>query len=192
MLGLLTAISLALVLARSAVTRADWTTMMAWNIALAWLPVAFAWLARTSRVWWIPWLAFLPNAPYLTTELVHLHPGPAFWLDALVIAAVGVLGLALGVVALEPPHAAIERRFGSVAGWTFVVGITLVSGFGMYLGRVRRWNSWDLATNPMATIGDAIGRLGDPRALAITAAAFALYLSAYAITRGETRAWSSS
>src|SRR4051812_33696329 len=58
---------------------------LAWNLFLAWLPYFFALrlaLAepRTgaqgvgSVVLAVLWLLFFPNAPYLITDLIHLHP----------------------------------------------------------------------------------------------------------------------
>src|SRR5690242_14860019 len=60
-------------------------TFLYWNLFLAWLPFA---AARTTQVldrrgWSRPgllvvgvfWLAFLPNAPYLVTDPVHLAIG---------------------------------------------------------------------------------------------------------------------
>ena len=188
----LTAACVLLVAARTALARDAWVLSVLWNIVLAWLPVGFAWLARGRRLWWIPWLAFLPNSLYLVTSLVHLHRGPHFSLDAALFGLTALLGLGLGIAALAPAHAAIERRFGLTAGWAFVVCVTLVSGFGVYLGRVRRWNSWDLITHPGPTITDALARLGDAHALALTIAAFAVYLAAYTVVPRETRMRSSS
>ena len=188
----LTGACVLLVLARTALARDDWVLSVLWNIVLAWMPLGFARLAGRRRLWWIPWLAFLPNSLYLVTSLVHLHRGPHFSLDAALFGLTALLGLGLGIAALAPAHAAIERRFGISIGWAFVVAATLVSGFGVYLGRVRRWNSWDLVTHPGATLTDALARLGDGHAVALTFAAFAVYLAAYAVVPRETRMRSSS
>ena len=55
-----------------------------WNLFLAWLPVGLAFGVRLAAdrkmgprwfawVLGIAWLLFLPNAPYLLTDLVHLR-----------------------------------------------------------------------------------------------------------------------
>ena len=54
------------------------TRFLIWNLFLAWIPVFFAagFAVVHRRVWLVPlglgWLAFLPNSPYLVTDLVHL------------------------------------------------------------------------------------------------------------------------
>jgi hypothetical protein len=58
-------------------------TFLVWNLFLAWLPFTFALLAYQlrQRIWLVLplsglWLLFLPNAPYLITDLIHLrHSG---------------------------------------------------------------------------------------------------------------------
>ena len=56
---------------------------LVWNLFLAWVPLFFALTAvclahtRPQRRWWFfsaaaAWLLFLPNAPYIFTDLVHL------------------------------------------------------------------------------------------------------------------------
>ncbi len=53
---------------------------MTWNLFLAFIPLALSvWLFRFRRgsswLWWLGFLvfyAFLPNAPYLLTDVIHL------------------------------------------------------------------------------------------------------------------------
>ena len=61
------------------------TRFFVWNLTLACIPVLFAagFVAVRRRIWLIPlglgWLAFLPNAPYLVTDLVHLGSDVESW-----------------------------------------------------------------------------------------------------------------
>ena len=51
-----------------------------WNLFLAFIPLALSfWLFRRGKsrsfVWWlglVVFLAFLPNAPYILTDIIHL------------------------------------------------------------------------------------------------------------------------
>ena len=61
------------------------TKFLVWNLVLAWMPMVFAvaFDLVERRLWLLPlglgWLAFLPNAPYLVTDLVHLGEGYELW-----------------------------------------------------------------------------------------------------------------
>src|SRR5262245_13804939 len=69
------------------------------NLGLAWLPAVAALAAyalargRSPSVLGLlvacaaVWLLFLPNAPYLVTDLVHLQPRPGvpFWYDVILL-----------------------------------------------------------------------------------------------------------
>src|SRR5690349_15405953 len=66
---------------------------LVWNLILAIVPlVASTLLVRAERLrshalvrsWWVLiWILFLPNAPYILTDFVHLHPRPPapLWFD---------------------------------------------------------------------------------------------------------------
>ncbi|UQE76924.1 DUF1361 domain-containing protein [Gordonia sp. PP30] len=75
-----------------------------WNLFLAWIPLAFAlaFAVVRRRIWLLPlgllWLAFLPNAPYLITDLVHLREGYDLWRHVLQYGVAAWTGIMLGVV----------------------------------------------------------------------------------------------
>jgi uncharacterized membrane protein len=58
--------------------------------------------------------------------------------------------------------------------------VLALSGFGIYLGRFERWNSWDVVRDPLSLAGDLAVGLSDPldypRALGVTVA-FGAFLS---------------
>jgi len=135
----------------------DWLT---YNLLLAWLPCVFAFLAvRTrGRMVLLPaalWLAFLPNSPYLVTDLIHVgEEGGNVLFDAAVIGAAAVLGLVLGGLSLALMQARVAATAGSRAGWLFAYGILALAGLGVYIGRVLRWNSWDAFVRPLEIVSD--------------------------------------
>ena len=185
----------AAVLATSALATAMWLArwhhaglelwFLPWNLFLAWVP----WLAARglsgarSRLAAIAlgavWLLFLPNAPYLVTDLVHLRPRPPAPLsyDVLMFASFALAGCALGWGSIELVHARIARAYGRASAAAAVVLVAFLTGFGVYLGRFLRWNSWDLLARPGAVVSDALGALADPRALGFTAL-FAAFVGA--------------
>ena len=81
-------------------------------------------------------------------------------------------GLILGFTSLWMVQSVVERRRGAVAGWIVVLGTFFASGFGIYLGRFLRWNSWDVVTAPWLLFNDilimAANPLDHPRTLAVT------------------------
>ena len=132
------------------------TWFFVWNLMLAWIPVFFAagFAFVRRRIWLIPlglgWLAFLPNAPYLVTDLVHLGSGGELWRHVMQYGVAAWTGVTLGVVSMHLVCRRIEREFGAVAGWTAVVVSVGLCAIGVVIGRFQRWNSWDLMTQPGA------------------------------------------
>jgi uncharacterized membrane protein len=85
---------------------------MAWNLFLAAVPAVAAWLfaramGRDSSTiekvgWFLVWLIFLPNAPYIITDFVHLTPRPGipFWYDTALLVSCAGTGLLLGYTSI--------------------------------------------------------------------------------------------
>lgn len=102
------------------------------------------------------WLLFLPNAPYILTDVIHLEEsrGMPQWYDlALILSSAGA-GLFFCYLSLLDVQRFIARRFGARRGWLVAASSLLLCGFGIYLGRFLRWNSWDLLTHPGALLSN--------------------------------------
>jgi uncharacterized membrane protein len=155
-------VSVALVAAKIVLARKLFFGFLVWNLFLAWVPLVFALLAcdqyrqasrSTGRFIALSaaWLLFFPNAPYIFTDLIHLT-GPAhwhYWVDMMLILACAVTGLVIGFVSLYLMQGLVRRRFGWFAGWLFSAVVAGLSGFGIYLGRILRLNSWDVVLRPL-------------------------------------------
>lgn len=130
------------------------TRFLVWNLFLAWLPLVLALLfgavrrSTTLLLVGACWLAFLPNAPYLVTDLIHLSGHDNLWRHVLQFGFAAWTGTLLGVVSLRFVHVEVERRFGSIAGWSLAAISTGLCAVGVVIGRFQRWNSWDLVTSP--------------------------------------------
>jgi uncharacterized membrane protein len=168
-----------------------------WNLILAWIPLLLALLVYDRYRRGTPllvlapalalWLLFLPNAPYIVTDFVHLSarsPAP-LWLDGVELSAFAWTGMLLGFVSLYLVHAVARHRFGPAPSWVGVLGVLGLVGVGVYLGRVKRWNSWDLLTQPGARLTQLHAHLDDPaslsRAAAISLAVTCLLAAAYLV-----------
>ena len=143
-----------------------------WNLFLAALPLLWSSafqsaVARRRWIWasiaFVLWILFFPNAPYLLTDLIHLNHNPFIpqWYSLAMLLSCAATGTLIGYVSLMDVHAAIERRFGLYAGWLLALGSLLLCGFGIYLGRFLRWNSWDALTRPMLFVRTVVGQFID-------------------------------
>jgi uncharacterized membrane protein len=114
--------------------------------------------------WFVVWIVFLPNAPYIITDFVHLttRPGIPFWYDTALLVSCAGTGLLLGYTSIADVQLVIARRFSPLVGWLLVVAVVLLSGFGIYLGRFLRWNSWDTLTSPRQLSLEITDRLLNP------------------------------
>jgi uncharacterized membrane protein len=137
------------------------------------------------------WLLFLPNAPYVLTDLQHYEDSSvvAGWYDGLMLGSFVATGILLGLVSLYIMHSVIARWIGDAASWLVIFAVMPLCGFGIYVGRVLRWNSWDAVVAPGTLIADLDRVARDPlmrsEAFAMTVgfgAFFAIaYIALYAI-----------
>jgi uncharacterized membrane protein len=128
-----------------------------WNLFLAWIPYIISSNfikkdMRTSRfiLFFILWLLFFPNAPYLVTDVLHIagRLSPLLWYDSLLFFFFGWIGLLLGMLSLFHIHQYLKARWTHLISELVVFAICCISSFGIYLGRFERWNSWDIFVNP--------------------------------------------
>ena len=148
-------------------------SFLTWNLFLAWIPCLAALLferlqaAGASRwallIWFGIWLAFLPNAPYIVTDFIHLEPRPPIpvWYDMVLLFSYACTGMALGVFSLYEVHQALRRQFSGKIAHLIIFGASGLAGFGVWLGRFLRWNSWDILTNPAGLLRDILQTLAN-------------------------------
>jgi uncharacterized membrane protein len=176
---------------------------MLWNLFLAWIPVAAAVAvydgqrrgARLTHL--LPlaaiWLLFLPNAPYLLTDFVHLgsRDDAPLWFDIVLFGSFAWTGMLLGFLSIFLMQGIVRRKYGWIWGWVLVAASLTLSSFGIYLGRSLGWNSWDFLVRPGALLADIWARITDPLAyprgvgmtVALTLVLTTGYLTVYAFAR---------
>jgi len=153
------------------------------NLVLACVPLFLSTVLRIASHWRLHWtiqlaflslwLLFLPNAPYILTDILHLtraSDAPAWYDLALLLSCAGT-GLLVGYLSLIDVQAIVARSFGSALGWIFAMVSLGLSGFALYLGRFLRWNSWDVLLEPsrvFGILGAAINPGAHAKALAVT------------------------
>ena len=132
-LAILSLFVVAMIVFRIFYTRTPEHIAIAWNLLLAWIPFALALIvydrARSGlstpalAAVGVLWLLFLPNAPYIVTDLKHVGRGggvPVLY-DVLLLSAAAWTGLLLGLTSLFLMHAVARRGFGT----SFASGQTL-------------------------------------------------------------------
>jgi uncharacterized membrane protein len=195
----------ALLLYRSVETHHDDYDFLAWNLFLAWVPFIAALtlydadrrgLPRAMRAALaVTWLLFLPNAPYIVTDLLHVGvlEGAPIWFDALLVSSFAGTGLLLGFGSLLLVQSVVTRSAGATWGWLMLAPALGLCAVGIVLGRVFRFNSWDALVRPGALLRTIAEHATDPTALvggaalvmALTASLAAGYFVLYAFARPD-------
>jgi uncharacterized membrane protein len=193
------ALAVGLLVARSLMLGEIADRFLVWNLILAWMPYLMALWAESAarRTWWraiLPgtlWLLFLPNAPYIMTDFVHLE-GLDFvwWYNIGMLLAFAWAGCMLGVASLYMMQRMVRERAGVAASWAFVLASSALCGLGIYFGRFLRWNSWDVLFSPRGLAHELLGVLGDPAhypQLIGVSGLFACFMALGAITLAAVR-----
>jgi uncharacterized membrane protein len=91
------------------------------------------------------WLLFLPNAPYIITDMVHLYQRPPvpYWYDMLLVLLSALNGLIIGFVSISQIETIVKKYTTSMNLNILRVLIILAMSYGVYVGRYLRFNSWD-------------------------------------------------
>jgi uncharacterized membrane protein len=159
-----------------------------WNLFLAWLPCWFINLHKRARTPVAKGIVisltilFLPNAPYILTDLFHLTKNLAapMWFDLLLILSFAVLGMAFFILAFKQLMLVLSELIKSSRNIYIVKYLILLStGYGIYLGRYLRFNSWDVISNPFELVMQIFQSLFDPACFKETFAvtfAFSIFL----------------
>ena len=138
-----------------------------WNLILAVVPllisiVIYLWV-RWRKKWDIlslpaalVWLVFLPNACYMVTDLIHLQGssligGNGIYLQSmhgwirLIFTTAGIfLALVDGLFSTSLIHQNVKFRKNPVFNWIWMITVSLLVGYGVYIGRFLRLNTWDI------------------------------------------------
>jgi len=143
-----------------------------WNVFLAIIPFSITiYLSTTPNlshiklaVWCIIWLAFLPNAPYIVTDLIHIRTGndALLWLDVLVVLSFALSGLLLFYISIIHMQQLVLSKFKKFPIEIISIVILFLCGFGVYLGRFLRYNTWEIISQPHHLFRDIITIIFSP------------------------------
>jgi uncharacterized membrane protein len=183
----------------AAETLAGNSSWMAWNLLLALVPLALAVVlflhpTRRTAVWWAgvaTFIVFLPNAPYVLTDVIHLVAAARTTSSELVLTFVVLPQYALFfLVGFEAYVLSVllVGRYLRGAGhrqWVLSAEVALgaLCAVGIHLGRFERLNSWDLLARPELLVRGIAGM-----SLPLLAVAFVCVMVAYAVMKQLTLA----
>lgn len=185
-LSLLTIYSLILLFIRAKLTDTVFLFYLVWNLFLAFVPYFFTSYLKTqisiqkSKFKTLSllflWLLFLPNSFYILTDLIHLSQSSnhLFWFDLVVISSYALIGFTLGVISLIEFETIIKSYTSTLITNLIMPIICFLCGVGIYLGRILRYNSWDILSNPITLCQDILTSL-----LSADSLLFSLYFGGY-------------
>ncbi|MEW7280555.1 DUF1361 domain-containing protein [Aquimarina sp. 2201CG1-2-11] len=162
------AFSFALLLIRYLKTDSFFYLFLVWNLFLACIPYLISIIATFKKgnrfIFWscfIIWLLFLPNSPYILTDFQHIRTSTisSIWFDVLLILSFAINGLLIGFSSLHIMQSMMNERFSKKVTNYMIYIVLLLCGFGIYLGRVLRWNSWDILQDPIGLLSDIAKRI---------------------------------
>jgi uncharacterized membrane protein len=130
---------------------------LAWNLFLALIPW---WISnylkqnKSLQLKHVPlfgiWLLFIPNSPYILTDLFHLRPRPhlPLWFDLVLVLSFALIGMIVFLKSLKD-MLSILKVYVSPMLFTLVTPVIFwLISFGLYLGRYLRFNSWNVVNHP--------------------------------------------
>lgn len=180
------------------------------KLQLLWLGIvglvalgASVWLSRQAALsktglWWLglaTFIAFLPNAPYILTDVIHLIRAASYgeirvWVIALVFVPLHLFAMLLGfeayVVSLININYFLKQRgIGSLI-WLTELALHALCAFGIYLGRFIRLNSWDVVIDPTSVLAITLNTLTSKRPVAVIVVTFVILTVFYWLMKQVT------
>lgn len=166
-------LSFVLLMIRIKLSHSLFYLFLVWNLFLAFIPFAitsyFIQKQKSNKlglfIWFCIWLLFLPNAPYIITDLIHLrlNKNGYLWLDILVVSAFACNGILLFHLSVLDMKSILQNHFKKHTVKYTVLLICFLSGFGVYLGRFLRYNSWEILSNPKYLFFDILNIIAKPQ-----------------------------
>ena len=142
-----------------------------WNLFLALVPVFISGLLIKQRalnyksvLLFALWLLFLPNAPYLVTDIFHFEQRPPvpFWFDLILVVSGAWNGILLCMISLFRVERFLKITWNSNIVSKLMPLIIVLCGYGVYIGRYLRYNSWDVVTEPLGILRTSTHHIHHP------------------------------
>lgn len=143
---------------------------LVWNLFLAILPLIFAKILQNTQNnikklkqigLSFLWLFFFPNSLYIITDFIHIsginfywreNPYTSIiysteiihWAEIIHIGFAAIFGTLMGLLSMFIIHQVLLIKFKNIFANSIIVMVCFLSGYGVYIGRFLRFNSWDI------------------------------------------------
>lgn len=178
------------------------TSELLWLVPLVLIPWYILFILSSKKRWqtfswsilFLVFYAFLPNAPYVLTDVIHLYQDirsiNSVWLITLVILPVYILFIGAGFEAYVLSLINLSYYLQRIGKSKWILSAELIThalcAVGIYLGRFLRFNSWDFITQPDILVTTAIADLFGKRPVVIMLVTFAVIASLYWVMKKVT------
>lgn len=149
---------------------------LVWNLFLAFIPWWISdYMKRQYKLTSIHlpivllWLLFLPNAPYILTDLFHLKPrlDLPLWYDLILVLSFALTGMMVFFKSLKDMLSLLKNRIGEFYVAIITPLLFWLVSYGLYLGRYLRFNSWDIV-HPFILLKASFGILFEKDTIGFT------------------------
>lgn len=148
-----------------------------WNLFLAFIPFWISsHLLKQERLnlYYAPvvflWLLFLPNSPYILTDLFHLklRQEIPLWYDLVLVCSFALIGFTLFYKSVIDMIKLVRAQLGDPYINYILPLFFWIIAFGLYLGRYLRFNSWDIVNHPFRLAHKSFDSLFHKETIAFT------------------------
>ncbi len=150
-----------------------------------------------SAIWWFGFVAFygfLPNAPYLLTDVIHLIDDirtiQSVWVITLILIPLYLLVILAGFEAYVVSLINLGAYLHRIGKSKWILGVELIthalSAIGIYWGRFLRFNTWDFITQPDYLLTQGVEEILGKQPLAIIAITFVVLAGLYWLMKRVT------
>lgn len=151
------------------------TAWMLWNLALAYFSIYLGRLTyRTKKtsekiIIGFLWLLFVPNTIYILTDFYHItyQRNYVFGAEKAILYLQYILFVPFGILTYLYSLSYFDKSLKKLNGTRvpILLAVNILIGVGVIMGRVLRFNSWDLFLTPVQTLRGLLDTIRLPHLL---------------------------
>jgi len=141
-----------------------------WNLFLGIIPYGLSLLILHSKTvhksiyllgfTFFLWLIFIPNSPYIFTDVIHIITKKQsivpVWFDISMIFLYAWTSLSFGFLSIRNIELFASKFLTKKHLNAAIIMLLFLISFGVFIGRVLRWNSWEIFSAPLLFVSDIL------------------------------------